>query len=190
MMKLTSRQQQLLEFVKQQHGSQMRKYEPLPYWHHLSEVARLVSEHIKTDGAIEIALCHDLLEDTACTREALEEKLRHLGYEADLVRYISEGVVGMTDVFIAKDYPDLNRKERKKLEAERLGTTSSIVHSVKYADMTDNVKSIVSGDPGFARVYMNEMTAILDQMRQGNIYLLINCCFELNNALSQLRSSR
>ena len=189
-MKLSTSQQQLLEFVKLCHGTQMRKYEAIPYWNHPYEVARLVDEHVKTDGAIEIALCHDLLEDTSCTKYQLEEKLKQIGYEPSLVTFISDGVAGMTDVFIAKDYPDLNRKERKKLEAERLGTTTAIVHSVKYADMTDNVKSIVSGDPGFARVYMNEMTAILDQMRQGNIYLLINCCFELNNALSQLRRNR
>jgi (p)ppGpp synthase/HD superfamily hydrolase len=186
-MKLSARQEQLLQFVKLCHGTQMRKYEAIPYWNHVYEVARLVNEHVKTDGAIEIALCHDLLEDTSCTQNELEEKLGQLGYDAPLIQFISDGVAGMTDVFVSKDYPDHNRKERKALEAKRLGSTPALVQSVKYADMTDNVKSIVWGDPGFARVYINEMTAILDQMRLGNIHLLINCCAALNTALLQLR---
>lgn len=187
-MNLTTRQLQLLEFVKSQHGAQQRKYEGIPYWHHLYEVAKLVDQYIKTDGAIEIALCHDLLEDTSCTQSQLEQQLSLLGYEPVLITYISEGVVGMTDVFTAINHPDLNRKERKQKEARRLGGTAAIVHSVKYADMTDNVKSIVAGDPGFARVYMHEMIAILDQMRKGNIHLLINCCAALNMAQEELKA--
>jgi (p)ppGpp synthase/HD superfamily hydrolase len=189
-MKLTARQEELLEVVKLCHGTQMRKYEAIPYWNHLYEVARLVSEYEKTDGAIEIALCHDLLEDTNCTQAEMEEKLKQIGYLPGQVQFISKGVLGMTDVYVASSYPDLNRKERKKLEATRLGSTPAIVHSVKYADMTDNVKSVVAGDRGFARVYINEMTDILDKMRLGNIHLLINCCSELRNALSQLHQVR
>ena len=189
-MDLTSRQHQILEFVKHWHGDQQRKYEPLPYWHHLVAVAKLVAAHEKTEGAIEIALCHDLLEDTDCAPANLKDHLTTTGYSQALVSFIMEGVMGMTDVFTKETYPDLNRRERKKREAERLGKTTAIVHSIKYADLTDNARSIVEGDPGFAHVYLQEMVNILNHMRSGNIHLLINCCVTLDRARQQLHLKR
>jgi (p)ppGpp synthase/HD superfamily hydrolase len=189
-MELSKQQNQLLEFVKQWHGDQQRKYEPLPYWHHLVAVATLVSEYEKTGGAIEIALCHDLLEDTACSVESLNYFLISAGYPTTTAAFIIAGVVGMTDVFTKDAYPDLNRSERKKREADRLGKTQAIVHTIKYADMIDNSRSIVAGDPGFAKVYLHEMVAILDKMRLGNIHLLINCCVSLDRAGHELQSKK
>ncbi|HEV7382608.1 MAG TPA: (p)ppGpp synthetase, partial [Dyadobacter sp.] len=87
-------------------------------------------------------------------------------------------------------FPELNRVERKKREASRLGETSPIVHSIKYADMTDNARSVVAGDPGFAVVYLKEMVAILDQLRLGDIHLLINACVALDNARQELRNKK
>jgi (p)ppGpp synthase/HD superfamily hydrolase len=185
-MQLSTRQNKLLVFVQHWHADQQRKYEPIPYWHHLVAVAELVNRYEKTEGAIEIALCHDLLEDTPCTISELKEHLTSTGYAPDLALFIEKGVIGMTDVFTKDAYPHLNRRERKKQEAARLGHTPAIVHSIKYADMTDNARSIVAGDRGFAAVYLHEMTEILNQMRMGNIHLLIDCCVALDRARQQL----
>lgn len=189
-MDLTERQNKVLEFVKHWHGDQQRKYEPLPYWHHLVAVAKLVGEYEKTDGGIEIALCHDLLEDTNCTPELLKEHLESSGYASAEVSFIINGVVGMTDVFTKESYPQLNRRERKKQEAKRLGKTQPIVHTVKYADLIDNSRSIVAGDRDFATVYLHEMVDILDQIRLGNIHLLIRCCAGLDQARKELKNKK
>ena len=185
-MKLNDRQLAVLEFMKECHGDQQRKYDHAPYWTHPYAVAALASRFVKADGIIEIALCHDILEDTACDESRLAAEFEKIGYDPASVRFIMNGVVGLTDVFTKENYPDMNRRQRKKQEAIRLGQTSAIVQSVKYADLADNTKSIVSGDPGFARVYLREVTDLLDQMRQGNIHLLIECCHQFALAMKQL----
>ncbi|MEX2345765.1 MAG: hypothetical protein WD604_09140 [Balneolaceae bacterium] len=179
-MKLTERQNKLLEFVKQEHGDQQRKYSDEPYWHHLVRVAETTHKYL--GEGIEIALCHDLLEDTGCTEKQLYKQLTETGYSTKEASEITHGVRELTDVFIKKDYPDLNRRARKKREAERLGKTSYLAQSIKYADLIDNTSSIVNGDSGFARVYINEAIDILDQMRAGNIHLLIECCYAVYKA--------
>jgi len=181
---LTDRQEKLLEFVKEQHGEQVRKYTGEPYWHHLVSVAQIVSKY-EPDG-IEIALCHDLFEDTKCTKTCLYEHLTENGYKHSEAIIIRNCVVDLTDVFTTENYPKLNREERKKREAERLGTIYELSQSVKYADLTDNTSSIVKHDKGFAKKYLQEKIRILDQMRNGNINLLIDCCHILKNSLNEL----
>ncbi len=186
MLELSEVQTELLAFCKKHHGDQVRKYTGEPYWHHLVSVAEIVSTY-EPDG-LEIALCHDLLEDTSCTEEMLGNFLRKdLQYSEEKSQLILQGVVDLTDVYISEAYPDLNRKARKKKEAERLGNISPLSQSVKYADLIDNASSIVEPDPGFGRVFIREMLDILDLMRAGNIHLLVRCCWSWKNAHEQLQ---
>src|SRR5690606_11831272 len=106
----------------QQHGDQQRKYNGEPYWHHLVSVAKIASKHV--DGAIEIAFCHDLLEDTACTYQDLQKIIQENGYSKKEALEICDVTKELTDVYIKEDYPDLNRKIRKQKEAKRLGKIS------------------------------------------------------------------
>jgi (p)ppGpp synthase/HD superfamily hydrolase len=185
-MTLNGEQKDLLEFVKECHGEQKRKYSMAPYWTHVYSVADIASFYVKDAGIIEIAFCHDLFEDTACDSNLLTAKLKEIGYNAVMTDIIVHGVTELTDVYIKESYPELNRKERKHKEAIRLGQISKLAQSIKYADLTDNARSIVAGDPGFARVYLREKIDILNQMRQGNINLLIDCCYTLKSCLKQL----
>ncbi|TDE15315.1 HD domain-containing protein [Dyadobacter psychrotolerans] len=185
-MQLNRQQRAVLDFMKECHADQKRKYDHAPYWTHPYAVAALASAYIKDEGVIEIAFCHDVLEDTTCDQHQLSAELKRIGYSTGSVKTIMDGIIGLTDVYTKENYPELNRRERKKREATRLGQTNYLVQSVKYADLTDNTKSIVSGDPGFARVYVGEMIDLLDQMRIGNIHLLIASCHELSLALNQI----
>lgn len=165
---------QLMEWVKKKHGSQVRKYTSEPYYYHVMGVAAIVSAHVT--GAIETALCHDLLEDTDCTEQELKDKLKEIGYDAANTLHIVNGIKWLTDEFTHEKYPDWNRKERKRQEVQRLRGASGFIHSIKYADMIDNAKSIVEHDPGFARKYLEEMVFLLDQCRLGNIELYMRAC--------------
>jgi len=185
MLNLTDRQQKLLDFVKLQHGSQLRKYTNEPYWHHLVSVAEIVSEY--EPNGIEIALCHDLLEDTECTKEMLFDSLCSAGYDKDFSKNIVFAVIDLTDVFTHECYPRLNRKERKLLELKKLRTISTISQSVKYADLIDNSSSIVEHDKGFAKVYLQEKQEILSVMRAGNPGLLKRCEQVLEESLMKLK---
>lgn len=183
-MTLSDRQKRLLEFVKKQHGTQERKYNAEPYWHHVVSVAKIASAQV--DGAIEISFCHDLFEDTPCTKEHLQKFLEEHGYNKKEAKHISEVTDELTDEYTKEAYPDLNRRMRKKKEAERLGKISKLGQSIKYADLIDNTSSIVENDKHFAKVYVKEATDVLDQMRNGNILLLIDCCYSIKTAAQKL----
>ncbi len=172
-MEWTSQQKALLEFVKSWHGDQKRKYTGVPYWTHLVAVATIVKPY--APEGVEIALCHDLFEDTSCGEDELLTFLIETGYTKDKADTILKGTLELTDQFVPKAYPHLNRKERKQKEAERLGKISALAQTVKYADLIDNSSSIVEEDPGFARIYLSEKQDILKVMRAGNPLLLKIC---------------
>lgn len=172
-MEWTPQQKALLEFVKAKHGDQKRKYTGVPYWTHLVAVATIVKPY--APEGVEIALCHDLFEDTPCGEDELLTFLLDAGYSKDRADMILHGALELTDQYVPENFPDLNRKERKKREAARLGDISALAQTVKYADLIDNSSSIVAADPGFAKIYLSEKLDILKVMRAGNTSLLKRC---------------
>lgn len=186
-MKLTNRQTNLLHFVKEQHGDQKRKYTLAPYWTHLMSVAELVSEYPDIEMGVEIALCHDLAEDTKCKFYQLNEFLLNNGYGSETERHvILRDVTHLTDVFTSEAYPALNRAARKSEEAQRLISISPNAQSVKYADIIDNTSSIVKHDPGFAKVYLKEIEGKIPKMDKGNPELYARCLDVFDKAVKQL----
>lgn len=172
-MQLNDQQTKLLKFVKECHSGQVRKYTQEPYWNHVYAVAEIVSQY--EISGIEIALCHDLLEDTHCTEDDLRQELINCGYLMDQVRFIVNGVIELTDQFTHEAYPQLNRKARKEKEAERLGQISYIAQTVKYADLINNSASITKYDQSFAKVYLSEKVDIIKLMNKGNQDLFERC---------------
>ena len=181
-MTLTERQNSLFECVKIFHSGQKRKYTGDPYHVHLIGVADLVQKYVDDPLAVEIALCHDLYEDTDCNMGKLDYTLQKCYYHRSEIIQITVGVMHLTDIFTSEKYPELNRSKRKQLEAERLGKTDSLIHSIKYADMIDNMKTIVEFDQKFAKVYLSELRYLIECMRDGNNDLLILCCHNLMDA--------
>lgn len=189
MMTLTGMQIDLLRVVKIFHGDQKRKYTGDPYYVHLLSVANLVRRYVDVPMVVEIALCHDLFEDTECTPLDLIDKLTRIGYDRTDRGVIIGGVLDLTDAFTHKNKPLLNRKGRKLMEAVRLGRTSSLIQSIKYADLIDNTISIVEYDRKFARIYLAEKRLFLDQMRKGNIDLFLKAAWHLQSGLSLLEAN-
>jgi (p)ppGpp synthase/HD superfamily hydrolase len=183
-MELTRQQDKLLQFVKECHSGQVRKYCGEEYWNHPYRVAELVDRVV--DYGIEIALCHDLLEDTECTYKTLFSLLESIGYSYRECNEITSGVNQLTDVYTTEDYPKMNRSKRKELEQVRLSEIDKCIQTIKYADFIDNTRSIVEGDRGFAKVYLREKKTILNTMRGGNIDLFVSACYELKKGELEL----
>lgn len=183
-MELREDQRKLLEYVKSQHGEQKRKYTGEPYWNHVYSVAEIVSEY-DVEG-IEVALCHDLFEDTDCDFSKLHKELVIIGYNARESYQICKKVSELTDIYIHEFYPHWNRKTRKQKEAERLGGVSSLAQTVKYADLIDNTKSIVEYDKDFAKVYLSEKSVLLDEMLDGDSELYDIACNSLHKASKEI----
>jgi (p)ppGpp synthase/HD superfamily hydrolase len=143
-------------FARVAHAEQTRKYTGEPYVVHTDEVAALVAGHGGTPEMIAAAHLHDVLEDTPTTFDTLA---------AEFGRDIAELVAALSDQ-VPK--PAGNRKLRKQLESDRLGTCEDRVHTIKLADIVSNTRSIAERDPRFARVYLVEMRYLVDRLTRGD----------------------
>lgn len=170
---LSPQQKKLFEFVTKCHGTQVRKYTKEPYTNHLLNVAQIVVDFDST--CVEIALCHDLFEDTDCNFSQLFDHMVSLGYSREYSYDVCTCVQELTDVYTAKEHPYLNRRKRKKAEAKRLSTISSRSKTVKYADLIDNTKDILTHDKDFGEVYIVEAKELIDLCVGGNVDLYKIC---------------
>ncbi len=169
---LPEKRASFLKIVQIYHGKQVRKYTGEPYWYHLIDAANIYWRNLRrNDCGIDILLGHDLLEDTHCTEEKLKFDLKLCFYKKKEIETIMNGIVELTDVYTTEKYPNLNRRNRKVLEAERLSNIRSLSQTCKYCDKLSNTPSIISNDIKFAQVYLNEIEYELEVMNYGDLKL-------------------
>lgn len=150
------------EYATRAHGAvgQVRKYTGDPYIAHPAAVARLVSRVTDDPHTIAAAWLHDTLEDTDSTY-------------ADLVRAfglcVADLVLEVSDVSVPSDG---DRKTRKAIDRAHLAKASPRAMTIKLADIIDNTHAIAHHDPAFARVYMAEKQALLDDLCGGSLALM------------------
>ena len=150
----------VLRFAKDAHGGQLRKYTNDPYILHPLAVARMVKDAGGDENMVNAALLHDVLEDTNVTHSELRAFLfrRFVAVDASDILNL---VVELTDVFTKEDFPYLNRKARKTLEATRLSNVSDRAKQIKRMDIEHNSESIMEHDPKFAKVFLEEKKLLL-----------------------------
>lgn len=185
-MVLNQSQKKLFELVKKWHYGQERKYTGDPYYTHPYSVAEIVSKYCREFGAIEVALLHDVLEDTIYDEAHMYGGLLSCDYSPVEATLIINHVNDLTDEYTKQNYPELNREQRKNLESERLGFCDYLTQSVKYADLIDNTSSIVDKDRGFAKIYLKEKRQMLERMVSGNIILYKACMKSLQESENKL----
>lgn len=174
-----------LLFAIKWHGKQKRKYTGYPYWTHLLYVAYTVYRITKDEISAIVGIFHDILEDTECTHKDLDRFLNEF-YAPHAVKKIIKGVEHLTDEYTRISYPELNRKKRKELEAERLGTVPNWIKTIKLADLIDNSKSIVKHDKDFAVVYLKEKEEVLHHIKDGNQKLYLKAISILDKGKLEL----
>jgi (p)ppGpp synthase/HD superfamily hydrolase len=108
---------------------------------HVMAVVREVQKHTNDMNVIRAAVCHDLLEDTACTGPEL---LAALGYA---VYWMAESLT---------DEPGKNRQERKWKTYHKIRRSRMIV-LVKLCDRLDNLRRCLR-DPKvkYSQMYLKE----------------------------------
>lgn len=157
----------IIEFADRAHGEQTRKYTPERYIVHPIRVMELCKRVTDDICILAAAILHDVLEDTDVQRNELQHFLESVLGSAMAERTL-QLVVDLTDVYVKKDYPKLNRRTRKARELLRLEETSPDSQTIKYADIIDNTKEIVKQDPDFAKVFLRECRANLKKLNKGN----------------------
>lgn len=157
----------ITDFGDQAHGEQLRKYAPDRYMVHPVRVMEKLKNYTDDITILAAALLHDVLEDTPVTRSQMQDFLATL-LNAQQAERTAELVVELSDVYVKKDFPNLNRRTRKSKELERLEKTSADSQTIKYSDILDNSLEISDQDPQFARVYLSEASLILKKLDKGN----------------------
>lgn len=158
-----------LGFAMTKHANQKRRYTGHPYVTHCVEVANTMRATMSiapgdlgcvlADDVIAMALLHDTLEDTNTSYEELVE-----AFGQD----VAWGVLMLTDTPKSMG----NRATRKAMDRARLAGASTVVQSIKVADLISNTSSIVRFDPQFAKVYLAEKRALLDALTKASPRLL------------------
>lgn len=152
-----------VQFAKEVHATQARKYTGVPYWTHLAEVAGIVAALGWFDGEVHpttitaVAWLHDCMEDQGVTADALFEE-----FNSDVMR----GVLWLSDLETG------NRAERKRLSRKRLALAPGWVQTIKCADLISNTSSIVQHDPKFAVTYLEEKRLLLDVLTKADSRLV------------------
>jgi len=185
-MELTDKQWELFDFVKQQHRNQERKYSGEPYFVHLLRTAEILSNYSLNGGELEIALCHDILELTTCSKQEFAQTLIGLGYDLFTRSKILKGVYDLTNKYTEAKYPQLSLQERNRLEAERLVDIEPFSQTVKYAEIIDNLDSIMEHDTEFAEYYVNKISLFINEMNEGNKELYTQCMAGFKNVKTSL----
>jgi guanosine-3',5'-bis(diphosphate) 3'-pyrophosphohydrolase len=177
---------QIIEFADKAHGEQRRKYADERYIAHpvrVMQTCRRVTEDL---GVLAAAVLHDVLEDTEVRKNELKNFLVSV-MPAVLASRTLQLVVDLTDVYVKKDYPKMNRRTRKAKELLRLEKTSPDSQTIKYADIMDNTREIVKHDADFADVFLRECRAILRKLDKGNKVLYDEAVHLVDAAIEELK---
>lgn len=164
-MSLQETYQTTIQFATHKHAkiNQTIPGTDLPYVVHLSNVAMEIlvaagqSESFNTGFAVQLALLHDVLEDTGTTFEELSEKFG---------KVVAEGVMALTK------NAELPKDERMADSLERIRQQPREVWAVKLADRITNLQQPPHfWTPEKIEKYRQEATMILKELRGGNPYL-------------------
>lgn len=156
----------IIEFADKAHGDQTRKYTADKYIVHPIRVMETCKQYTDEIPVLAAAILHDVLEDTATSEDHILHFLKDIMNENKrnlTIKLVNE----LTDVYVKKDFPKLNRDTRKKMELERLRKISARAQTIKYADIIDNSKEIPQHDPSFAKQYLKECNDILLALDRG-----------------------
>ncbi|MFD2517466.1 HD domain-containing protein [Salinimicrobium flavum] len=156
-------EEEALEFARNAHEGQLRKYIEEPYIEHPKRVAEMVRRVPHNSQMICAAYLHDVVEDTPISVEDIREKF---GKKIALL------VEELTDEYLKVNYPHLNRRRRKDLEVRRQANISPQAQTIKLADIIDNTRDIIKNDRNFARRYIPELEALTEVLLQGDSELL------------------
>jgi (p)ppGpp synthase/HD superfamily hydrolase len=170
-------------FAEAAHASidQRRKYGGEPYIVHPREVRKILLDVCESPVSLAqeaASLLHDVCEDTPITIDQIRSEF---GAEvADLVDWL-------TDV---SKLSDGNRKARKAIDLAHTADAPVAAKNIKLADCISNAPSITAHDPGFARKWLAEKSAILAACSDADAGLLRRAHEVLAACLNQLKGNK
>jgi guanosine-3',5'-bis(diphosphate) 3'-pyrophosphohydrolase len=143
-----------MQFARQVHRGQKRKFTNEPYSGHLAEVAGIVGTVTDNAEALATAWLHDTVEDQNVDLRVIAQRFGEK---------VAEGVEALSDVQTG------NHQEQQAASRQRLHAAAPWIQTIKVADIISNSGGVARYDPDYARKYLAEkraMLAVLDQADQ------------------------
>jgi len=137
---------------------QRRKFGDRRYYTHPITVASLVALGDYDNAMVSAACLHDIIEDVTPKNPHFSPEWIAREFGTDVLSLVQE----LTNKYTKDKYPDLNRNQRKEMEAARIATISDRAKVIKRADLYHNSTEI-SPDRRFWDQWCKEK-AILDGM--------------------------
>lgn len=153
-----------IQFATLAHHGQVRKYSGVPYITHPLAVAQILEDFGQPELLIQVAILHDVIEDTDYTYHDVEA---HFGkVVADMVDALSNKATKA----------DGTRAVRRAMDVEQMRNAVPAVKTVRLADMYHNLSDIAHADPVFAMTYMREKREMLKVLTEAdpNLYAAVN----------------
>jgi guanosine-3',5'-bis(diphosphate) 3'-pyrophosphohydrolase len=174
---------EITRFADEAHGEQLRRYGNDRYIVHPLRVMEICRIYNPSLSVLAAAILHDVVEDTPVTAATLHEFLLSV-IDVTQAEKVTDLVVDLTDVYIKKEYPHINRARRKEMERDRLSKVSAEAQTIKYADILDNARDIFVNDRHFAPRFLNEGVLALRVMTKGDQRLREHALGEIENFIS------
>lgn len=150
--------EQAAAFAHKAHATQTRKRTLAPYIEHPRRVAEAVSKlSYATPEMVAAAWLHDVVEDTPTTLDFIKTLFG---------RKVAEYVNWLTNRFTKEAFPELNRAQRKHLEAVRLSYAPREVKVIKMFDRIDNLTD--KPDESLMKVYLDESMELYLALRDAH----------------------
>ena len=156
-----------LDFIEQAHKNQKRKYTNDRYTIHCLNVANIVSGVSDNQILIHSALLHDTIEDTFVTYGEISRT-----FNQEVARIV-RGLTNFDCINLNKRID--SRKERLKYYNEKLSRGCKKIHTIKLADIIDNLSDIEKHDPKFAKKYFGEKKQQFSLLTKGDKTLYNRC---------------
>lgn len=158
---MTSLVDKARRYASKAHASidQRRKYTNDPYIVHPQAVANIVSSVPHTEEMLAAAWLHDTVEDTPTT---INDIVQHFGND------VAELVAMLTNV---SDDAQESRIQKKNLDRQHSARANASAKTIKLADLIDNLRSLVTHDPDFAKTYLVEKRLLLAVLKEGDATL-------------------
>jgi (p)ppGpp synthase/HD superfamily hydrolase len=149
-----------LAYAARAHEGQVRELgggRTEPYVEHCRRVMASAALLCDDEGVQAAAALHDVIEDTIVTRHQIE---------AMFGPYVAGMVEALSDKFGPQ--PGYNRKQRKAMEAIRLGGLKWECRLIKLCDVLDNAASIEAKGGAFAEVWRVEKAELVWMLLGGD----------------------
>ncbi len=170
--------QNLYDWIGEIYKGKVIKISGNLYFEHLIFVAEFAKDAVSL--CYEIGLCHDLLEDTNIDQYTLQQRLTELGFAEADCSYIASVVQELSTVYSKTAFSQLSKKERHKLEDQRLAVCSAAAQTVKYGDLIYNAHWTADYELKKLKGYLRRKLHLLGLLDKGDCQLKERAVRELN----------